>query len=183
MSTTINVVGTIATDPRLIITASGVPLCVFRIASDERRYDKQQQQWIEGATNWFGVVCFRGMAQHAIESFRKGDRIIVSGRVRVRDWEKDDKKGTSIEIEADAIGHDLRWGVSKFDKRVTGNSKSASTETNEQHPSESEQLPDGWPQAADQDTNGPSGEAPSSEAAHSHSDEPSGDGMFSQAAA
>ena len=118
MGTTINVVGTIATDPKLIRPSSGVQLCSFRLASDERRYDREQQSWVEGNTNWFGVVVFRSLAGHAHESFKKGDRVLVSGRLRVRKWEKEDRKGISVEIEAEAIGHDVRWGVSRFDKRM-----------------------------------------------------------------
>lgn len=118
MTTTISVIGTIATDPKLINPASGTTLCSFRLASDERRYDKDKQEWVDGDTNWFGVVAFRGLGAHAHESFRKGDRVMVSGRLRMRSWEKDDRRGVSVEIEADALGHDVRWGISRFEKRV-----------------------------------------------------------------
>lgn len=118
MATTVNVVGTIATEPRMITPSSGTSFCTFRIASDERRFDREKQSWVEGHTNWFGVVCFRTLASHAEASFKKGDRIIVTGKLRVRSWEKDDRRGTAVEIEAEAIGHDLRWGVSRFEKKV-----------------------------------------------------------------
>ncbi len=120
MTTTISVVGTIATDPKLISPGGGTQLCSFRLASDERRYDREQQSWVEGQTNWFGVVCFRALAPNAYASFRKGERVIVQGRLRTRNWSKDERHGTSIEIEAEAIGHDVRWGISRFDKRVAG---------------------------------------------------------------
>lgn len=122
MTTTISVIGTIATDPKLITPGGGMQLCSFRLASDERRYDREQQSWVEGQTNWFGVVCFRALAPNAYASFRKGERVIVQGRLRTRNWSKDERHGTSIEIEADAIGHDIRWGISRFDKRVAGSS-------------------------------------------------------------
>lgn len=133
MTTTISVIGTIATDPKLIQPASGATLCSFRLASDERRFDKDKQEWIDGNTNWFGVVAFRGLAAHAHESFQKGDRVIVSGRLRMRPWEKEDRRGTSVEIEADALGHDVRWGVSRFDKRV-GNRSDSDAEAQSQEP-------------------------------------------------
>ncbi len=118
MTTTIQVVGTIATEPKLIHPASGTQLCSFRLASDERRYDKDTHTWIDNGSNWFGVVAFRSLAAHAHESFRKGDRVIVTGRLRMRSWEKDDRRGVSVEIDADALGHDVRWGISRFEKRV-----------------------------------------------------------------
>src|SRR5690606_3925213 len=103
---------------RLINPSSGIPLCSFRLASDERRYDRERKEWVEGNTNWFGIVCFRSLAGHAHESFRKADRVIVTGRLKIRKWEKDEKRGTSVEIEAEAIGHDVRWGVTRFEKRL-----------------------------------------------------------------
>lgn len=118
MSTPISIVGTVATEPRLVSTQSGVPLCSFRVASGERRYDRAQQKWVDGETNWFGVTAFRGLAEHAKQSFRKGERVIVSGRLRVRRWEAESRSGISVEIEADALGHDLRWGVSRFERRA-----------------------------------------------------------------
>ena len=116
----INIVGTVASEPRMITTQSGLTFCAFRVASGERRYDRQQQKWVDGATNCYGVTAFRSLAEHAKESLRKGERVIVSGRLRVRQWEREEKSGTSVEIEADALGHDLRWGVSRFEKRPVG---------------------------------------------------------------
>ena len=117
MSTHVSVVGTIATAPRLITTSAGVVFCTFRIASNERRFDREQNQWVDGETNWFTVNAFRSLAENADRSFRKGDRVLVNGRLRIRSWSKDQKSGTSVEIEADGLGHDLRWGTSRFEKQ------------------------------------------------------------------
>lgn len=125
MSNTITVVGTVATDPRIIQTQSGIDLCSFRIASGDRRYDREQQKWVDGETNWYGVTAFRTMALHAHESFHKGERVIISGRLRLRRWENGEKSGLAADIEVDAIGHDVRWGVSRFEKRSsTGDDQS-----------------------------------------------------------
>ena len=118
MSTHVTVVGTIATEPTLLQSSQGVQLCSFRVASDERRFDRTQQVWVDGNTNWFTVVCSRSLAEHASESFHKGQRIVVSGRLRVRNWEKEDKRGVTVEVEAESVGHDLRWGVSQFERRT-----------------------------------------------------------------
>lgn len=134
MSTTTTVIGTIATDPKLVRSSSGVQLCSFRVASDERRFDREQQAWVEGHTNWFGVISFRALAAHAHESFQKGDRVVVTGKLRVRSWEKDGKRGTSVEVEAEAIGHDLRFGVTRFTKRV--HAQAAAPDANVTHESE-----------------------------------------------
>lgn len=116
MASGINVVGTVATDPKEIILSTGTQLCSFRFASTERRYDRKTESWVNADTNWFTVNIFNVLANHALQSFHKGDRLVVSGRLRIKQWERDGKTGTSVEIDADALGHDVRWGVSSFQK-------------------------------------------------------------------
>lgn len=118
MTNLVTVIGTIATDPRLLGGDDRVACCTFRVASSERRYDRERREWIDGQTNWYTVNAFRGLAAHSKESFGKGDRIVVHGRLRIKYWEKAEKSGISVEVDADALGHDLRWGTSKFTKTV-----------------------------------------------------------------
>lgn len=119
MPTPICVVGTIATDPRFSRTGSRAAFCSFRIACHDRRFDREQGQWIDGEVNWLTVSAFRGLAEHAHASFSKGDRVIVSGRLRIRKWTTEDRSGTNVEVEAEALGHDLRCGVSSFSRRTS----------------------------------------------------------------
>ena len=51
-------------------------------------------------------------------SINKGDRIIVQGTLRIRDWDNGERNGTSVEVEAEAIGHDLAWGTGVFTRKV-----------------------------------------------------------------
>lgn len=118
MSQQISAIGQVATEPKFFASENGVPFCTFRLASTERRFDSQKNEWVDGDTNWFTINAFRTLATHAKESFSTGDRIVVSGRLRVKAWTKDEKKGTSVEIDADGLGHDIRWGVSKFSKQA-----------------------------------------------------------------
>ena len=46
----------------------------------------------------------------------KGDRVIVRGRLRVRDWDNGERSGTTVEIEAESLGHDLMFGISSFER-------------------------------------------------------------------
>ena len=117
MSHQLSVIGQLATDPKLFTPEGGVQFCTFRIASTERRFNTTTKEWTDGDTNWFTVNSFRSLAVHAHESFAKGDRVVVTGRLRVRNWEKEEKKGTSVEIDVDGIGHDVRWGTSTFTKQ------------------------------------------------------------------
>lgn len=111
---TITVTGLVATTPRLITTGEGLTISSFRLASTQRRYDKDTEKWIDGETNWFTVTCFRQLASNAARSLNKGERVVVVGGIRIREWDNGERVGTSVEIEADAVGHDLTWGTTVF---------------------------------------------------------------------
>ena len=119
MTDQISLNGLVATTPRHITTSEGLAITSFRLACSQRRYDRTQQRWIDGDTNWYTVSAFRALAQNTATSTAKGDRVIVTGRVRIRDWENTDRSGTTVEIEADSIGHDLCWGTAVYTRTTT----------------------------------------------------------------
>jgi len=116
MTDTITVTGNIATPPEHKRTSGGVAITTFRVASGQRRYDRATSSWIDSGTNWYTVSTFRSLAEHAMESLHKGDRVILTGRLRLREWDTGVKKGITAEIDADSIGHDLLWGTSRFER-------------------------------------------------------------------
>jgi single-strand DNA-binding protein len=116
MSDMITITGNIATPPERKVTPAGVVITSFRVASSQRRYDRTSGGWIDGETNWYTVSTFRGLAEHAYESFHRGERIIATGKLRLREWDNGTKKGFAAEIDADAVGHDLLWGTTRFRK-------------------------------------------------------------------
>lgn len=118
MSELITVAGLIATTPRHLVTQDGLPITSFRLASSQRRFDKVQNKWIDGETNWFTVSAFRQLAINSSTSLSKGDRVVLTGKLRVRDWDNGERAGTAVEVEAEAIGHDLSWGSSNFTRTV-----------------------------------------------------------------
>jgi single-strand DNA-binding protein len=113
--TMITIVGNVATDLRFVRSERGTPLASFRLASTERRYDRGRGEWTDGRTSFVTVVCWRSLAENAAASLRKGDPVVVVGRLRVEPWEREDgRTGTSVEVVAHAIGHDLSRGTSAF---------------------------------------------------------------------
>jgi len=116
---TITITGLVATTPRLITTGEGLTINSFRLASTHRRYDKDTEKWMDGETNWFTVTCFRQLATNVGRSVNRGERVIATGTLRIREWDNGEKVGTSVEVEADAIGHDLRWGTTNFSRNHT----------------------------------------------------------------
>lgn len=116
MTDLVTVTGVVGSDPRHTVTAAGLAITNFRLASTRRYFDRASGQWTDGETNWYTVASFRQLALNAATSLRKGERVVVHGRLRVRAWETAEKSGTAIEIEADSVGHDLAWGVSAYSK-------------------------------------------------------------------
>jgi single-strand DNA-binding protein len=116
MNDTITVCGIVATEPRHLVTETGIAITSMRLASPSRRWDRANATWTNGPTNWFTVTAFRSLAANVHKSVKKGDRIIVTGRVRIRTWERDGRGGTSVEIDAEGIGQDLAWGISNWIK-------------------------------------------------------------------
>lgn len=129
MSDTITITGLIATTPRHVVTSEGLPITSFRLASSQRRFDKATSAWVDASTNWYTVTAFRQLAINAVPSLSKGDRIVVTGRLRVRDWQTDDRTGTNVEIEAETLGHDLFWGTAVFTRLVALGGDAAATDT------------------------------------------------------
>ncbi|QAV69766.1 single-stranded DNA-binding protein [Salinibacterium sp. UTAS2018] len=119
MSDTITVSGLVATVPRHIVTGEGLPITSFRLASTQRRFDRSNQRWIDGETNWYTITSFRQLAINSATSIGKGDRVVLTGRLKIREWENADRSGTNIEIEADALGHDLMWGTAQFSRTIS----------------------------------------------------------------
>ena len=114
MSDNIFLTGLVATTPRHLTTSDGLAITSFRMASSVRRFDRASNRWVDGDTNWYTVSSFRGLAVNSAESIQKGDRVIVSGKLRIRDWENTDRSGTTVEIEADTLGHDLTFGTASY---------------------------------------------------------------------
>jgi single-strand DNA-binding protein len=103
-----SVAGYVATDPRGTYTRSGVPTVSLRLAWTPRRLDKSTGEWADEPSSFASVRCFRKLAQHAAMSLRKGDPVIVTGTLRVREYEASDgSKRTNVDVLATSIGPDL----------------------------------------------------------------------------
>ncbi len=118
MTDTLTVSGFVATTPRHLITAEGFSVTSFRLASNLRRFDRKKNCWVDVGTNWYSVSTFRQLASNVVESVKKGDRVVVTGRLRISEWGDGDKHGVNIDLDADVLGHDLRWGTASFIRTI-----------------------------------------------------------------
>lgn len=134
MSDNITVRGFVATEPKSSTTPGGVATATFRLGSTERRFDRATNAWIDGSTNWFRVQGYRQLAGNIGCSVKKGQKVIVVGRLKLRSWEHDGRIYHSAEIDADSVGHDLTWGSANFIRTAAGPQAAAG-------PSDHEALP------------------------------------------
>jgi len=91
----------------------------FRMASTRRWFDRRENVWKDGRTEWFTVKLWRQAAQNAGHSLRKGDPVVVHGRLSTEEWAAPEGPRTTLVIEASAVGHDLTFGTSHFRRTVT----------------------------------------------------------------
>ncbi|KGA08275.1 MAG: hypothetical protein GM45_5700 [actinobacterium acAMD-5] len=110
----LTVTGNVVSDPQERTFENGNVLCTFRIAVNPRKFDRTSARWVDGESMFMSVITWRGLAENVAKSFSKGDPIIVSGKLKVRRWDSGERQGTSVEIEAVSLGHDLSRGTSSF---------------------------------------------------------------------
>jgi single-strand DNA-binding protein len=139
---TVTLAGVVATKPENVRTSTGLTVTNFRLASSQRRFDRATSTWVEGDTNWYTVNAYRWMANNVANSLEIGNHVVLTGRLRVRNWSSGDKRGTAIEVDVDSIGHDLAFGVSHFTRLKAavpaGQAGAPSDETGEPDPLASE---------------------------------------------
>lgn len=110
----ITVVGNATADAEIKFLPSGVQVCSFTLAATPRV--KQGDNWTDGETVFYRVSVWRQMAENVVDSVLRGVRVLVHGRLRVRGYEKDGERRTSIEIDAEHVGLDLRYATAKASK-------------------------------------------------------------------
>lgn len=120
MANQISLRGFVSSDMEIHTTDKGLIVGQFRMGSNDRQRDSVTNEWVDGKTNWFRVNTFRSLASNTMVSIRKGDRILVVGRLRVTSFlRKDGTPGNGVEIDADSIGPDLVFGITSYKRMVS----------------------------------------------------------------
>lgn len=115
--TKVTVVGNLTADPELRYTQNGIPVANFTVASTERVFDRNTQQATDGDKLFIRVAAWRDLGEHVANSFHKGEEVIVFGKLKNREYQKQDgTTGWSLEIEPEAVGASVRWGTTAFTK-------------------------------------------------------------------
>ncbi len=110
----ITLTGNLTGDPEPRLTSSEIPFTRLRVAVNRRTFNAEASAWEARQDGFYTVTCWRDTARHVAMSLRKGDRIVVTGRLTHREYETTGPDGTAVkreavEVEADEIGPSLRW--------------------------------------------------------------------------
>lgn len=76
--------------------------------------------WSDGDPLFIDIVINQG-AEHLFESVVKGDSVIVSGKLKQREYEANGQKRTDIQIHADSIGVSTRWAPARTQRSIDAN--------------------------------------------------------------
>lgn len=115
-NTNVNLVGNLTSEPVLKFTNTGTAVLNFSIAVNEGA-DK---------ASFYDVVAWKGLAESASNTLRKGMRVVVVGMLSTSSWETPEgQKRSKVQVTADAIGPDLRFASAHVTKNTphTGNAE------------------------------------------------------------
>ena len=115
---TVTLVGWVGTEPKHYTGTGVTPFTSFRMANTRRYFDRAQSTWTDGRTEWFTVKVWRQQALNVASSLRKGDPVLVHGRLSTEQWDGPEGPRTSLVLEAQAIGPDLTYGRAAFARTV-----------------------------------------------------------------
>jgi single-strand DNA-binding protein len=111
----VSVVGYVASEPSYVQLRNGIPKLTMRVAWTTRRRDPSTGEWVDGNTSFVRVTCWRRLADNLATCLRKGDPVLLRGRLDVRPFVgKDGQRRISVDVDANALGHDLNRGVAGF---------------------------------------------------------------------
>lgn len=109
--------GWVGSDVSLREVAGAQPVANFRVATTSRKF--RNNQWEDGTTTWYSVRAWRRLADNVALSIKRGDPVVVHGRLEADVWTKEDgTTNTQLVITATSVGHDLSRGTAVFTKPV-----------------------------------------------------------------
>ncbi|MEU4576932.1 MULTISPECIES: single-stranded DNA-binding protein [Nonomuraea] len=121
----ITLTGNVAAEPRQHTFDDGVKVTSLRVLTSHRYFDRKTGQWMDGERVCFAIRCWRTLADNVARSVRVGQPVVVSGKLRIREFGPEGDRRFMPEVEASAVGHDLRWGTGTFVKPERGGAASS----------------------------------------------------------
>jgi single-strand DNA-binding protein len=107
--------GRVANDPQYRMVGNDIPRLSMRVVWTTRRRDSATGEWVDGNTSGVNVTCWRKLAENLNVCLRKGDPVLVRGKLEVRPFVgRDGQPRTAVDVDALTVGPDLTRGVAHF---------------------------------------------------------------------
>jgi single-strand DNA-binding protein len=113
----VSLIGFVATQPKKGLTKGGSVSLSMRVGWTPRALDRATGVWSDLPSSFVSVQCYRKVAEHAAVCLRRGDPVVLRGTLRVREYtDQAGQRRSSVEVQADSIGHDMSRGISNYSK-------------------------------------------------------------------
>ena len=120
----VQLAGNIASDPELRYTPQGHAVVTFSVACNKRRWDQQQNQWVDDSVTFLRCEAWGNLATNTADTIAKGMPVVITGTLRQDNWET--KNAT--------IGPNLAYTVANVHRATTNNNAGQQTHTRNQSP-------------------------------------------------
>ncbi|MGO1227899.1 single-stranded DNA-binding protein [Brachybacterium sp. AOP42-C2-15] len=141
------IMGNATADPTSHPQDDGSVTAKVRVAVTGRYYNSSAQDFTDRKTEFVTVFARKQLARNLLASVRKGQPLIVTGRLNTSEWTGEDNTARhSLNIQAEAIGHDLTFGSTSFARPLR------SVDVPDMDPNTGEVLPAGTAVEADTST-------------------------------
>jgi single-strand DNA-binding protein len=98
---TVTISGNLTRNPELRTLPSGQAVCNIRIAHNDRRKDAAGD-WID-APAYYDVTIWSGLGEWLSKNLTKGQKVVIAGRLKWREYEVDGTKRQAVDITADSV--------------------------------------------------------------------------------
>lgn len=123
----------VGTEPVLTFEADGTAKLRMRLKAQDRTYDREKKEWVNGKELWVNATVWRAAAENVANSIVKGDNVVASGKLSSREYK--DKQGadrTAIDFDVQEIGPSLRFrttphGAGDSTKQATTNTRAGAS--------------------------------------------------------
>lgn len=113
---TVSAVGTLTAEPELRFTPAGAAVVNFTVAANDRKYNRDSGAWEDAGTTFLRCSAWRQLAENVAESFGKGDRVMVHGTLKQREYERDGVRRTAMELDVEEVGASVKWATAKVSR-------------------------------------------------------------------
>ena len=113
----------VVADPEIRFTQAGKAWLKIRGKAADRVKDSSGN-WTDGDVMFIDIIVGYG-AENLADSIVKGDSVIVIGKLKMREYEKNGERHVAYSIYADSVGPSTRWGSAKTAKANEATPKAA----------------------------------------------------------